>query len=117
MGRSILTDAYCRARYYSMAAESEKLQRRAIDWLRQSGDRSSLELIVRRYLGEGPIAPVKDAADAIGPNSWTYSALEDNLALWQTAGDVMSPWRAETAFAVSLDAFSDGTFPIARSHQ
>jgi hypothetical protein len=114
---SFNTDRRLLARYYSMAAESEMLQRRAIDWLRQSGDRSSLELIVRRYLGEGPIAPVKDAADAIGPNSWTYSGLEGNLALWQTAGDVMSPWRAEAAFAVSLDAFSDGTFPIARSHQ
>jgi len=40
---SFNTDRRLLARYYSMAAESEMLQRRAIDWLRQSGDRSSLE--------------------------------------------------------------------------
>jgi hypothetical protein len=104
----------CFAKYLVMSAGSQESSRTGLDFLRQVGDRNSLELTVARMLGEGPVAPVKDVVDGIDHASWTFSSVEGNTALWSSAGEIASPEQAEYGFGLCLDIFASGNLPITR---
>lgn len=79
----------------------------ALDELRRSGDKKSLQLAARRLWTIGPLGPLADAAGRIGPGSWTHTAASANLALWQHAGDLLEEATATRAARYCLEVLAD----------